>query len=111
MAGRRRDRRCGLRPFASYAPRRTLPGRLVRRWRDARLADGRPGGVGSAWSTALAAFFVGLVSFGSPAGCRSPLVVIVPAVVPMLPGLSIYRALSLLTEGDAETLGRPCWRW
>jgi uncharacterized membrane protein YjjB (DUF3815 family) len=32
-----------------------------------------------------------------------PLVVVVPAVVPMLPGLSIYRGLSLLTEGGAQT--------
>ena len=32
-----------------------------------------------------------------------PLVVVVSAVVPMLPGLSIYRGLSLLAEGGVST--------
>ena len=91
--------------FASYAPRRTLvPVGLVAAAAMVISQSVGLGGVGSTWSTALAAFFVGLVSFGVAARLRvPPLVVIVPAVVPMLPGLSIYRALSLLTEGDTET--------
>lgn len=91
--------------FASYAPRRTLlPVGLVAAGAMLVSQTVGLGGVGSAWSTALAAFFVGLVSFGVAGRLQvPPLVVIVPAVVPMLPGLSIYRALSLLTEGDAET--------
>ena len=63
----------------------------------------RPG-FGRTWPTAIAAFFVGLVAYQLAARLRvPPLVLVVPAVVPMLPGLSIYRGLTLLTEGGAET--------
>jgi uncharacterized membrane protein YjjB (DUF3815 family) len=31
-----------------------------------------------------------------------PLVVVVPAIVPLLPGLSIYRGLSLMSVGDSS---------
>lgn len=91
--------------FASYAPRRTLVTvGLVAAVAMAISQSVGLGGIDSTWSTALAAFFVGLVSFGIAARLRvPPLVVIVPAVVPMLPGLSIYRALSLLTEGGHQT--------
>ena len=91
--------------FASYAPRRSLlPVGAVAAAAMVISQSVGLGGVGSTWSTALAAFFVGLVSFGVAARMRvPPLVVIVPAVVPMLPGLSIYRALSLLTEGGHQT--------
>jgi uncharacterized membrane protein YjjP (DUF1212 family) len=91
--------------FASYAPRRTLV------WIGVVAAVAMVisqtitlGGVGSTWSTALAAFFVGLVSY-TVAGrlLVPPLVVVVSAVVPMLPGLSIYRGLSLLAEGGHYT--------
>ena len=62
------------------------------------------GGIGRTWPTALAAFFVGVVSYTVAGRMRvPPLVVVVPAIVPMLPGLSIYRGLSLLAEGGAET--------
>jgi uncharacterized membrane protein YjjP (DUF1212 family) len=56
------------------------------------------------WAAACAAVVIGLVSYtiagrvGVP-----PLVVVVPALVPMLPGLLIYRGLSLMSQGD--TLG------
>ena len=61
-------------------------------------------GVGRAWPTGIAAFFVGLVSFTVAGRFRvPPLVVVVSAVVPMLPGLSIYRGLSLLGEGGVST--------
>ena len=51
-----------------------------------------------------AAVIIGIVSY-SIAGRVGvpPLVVVVPALVPMLPGLLIYRGLSLMTTGD--TLG------
>ncbi|WP_299050254.1 threonine/serine exporter ThrE family protein [uncultured Nocardioides sp.] len=53
-------------------------------------------------ATGIGAFVVGLVAFGVAGRVRvPPLVVAVPAVVPLLPGLSIYRGLSLLTE-DSE---------
>ncbi|WP_246355328.1 threonine/serine exporter family protein [Nocardioides ungokensis] len=52
----------------------------------------------------MAAFFVGLVSYTVAGRLRvPPLVVVVSAVVPMLPGLLIYRGLSLLGEGGPAT--------
>jgi uncharacterized membrane protein YjjP (DUF1212 family) len=58
-------------------------------------------GVGRAWSVAVAALFVGLVGYGVSSRLRvPPLVVVVSAVVPMLPGLSIYTGLSLMAEGS-----------
>ncbi|WP_343907358.1 threonine/serine ThrE exporter family protein [Nocardioides aquiterrae] len=91
--------------FASYAPRRTLlPIGLVAAVAMVISQTVRIGGVGSTWSTALAAFFVGLVSYTVAGRLRvPPLVVVVSAVVPMLPGLSIYRGLSLLGEGAGYT--------
>ncbi|MCH1867626.1 threonine/serine exporter ThrE family protein [Nocardioides sp. CFH 31398] len=50
-------------------------------------------------ATGVGAFVIGLVAFGVAGRVRvPPLVVAVPAVIPLLPGLSIYRGLSLLTE-------------
>ncbi len=50
---------------------------------------------------ALAALFVGLVGYALAGRLRvPPLILVVSAVVPMLPGLSIFRGLSLLAEGD-----------
>jgi len=50
-------------------------------------------------ATGVGAFVVGLVAFGVAGRVRvPPLVVAVPAVIPLLPGLSIYRGLSLLAE-------------
>ncbi|MBZ5737607.1 threonine/serine ThrE exporter family protein [Nocardioides mangrovi] len=91
--------------FASYAPRRTL----VTIAAVAALAilistSANVSGIGRAWPTAMAAFFVGLISYGVSSRLRvPPLVVVVPAIVPMLPGLSIYRGLSLLSEGGDST--------
>lgn len=92
--------------FASYAPWRALlpigvvaaVAMLISQSAEATSSVGR------AWPTAVAAFFVGLVSYGIAARLKvPPLVVVVPAIVPMLPGLSIYRGLSLLTEGPTAT--------
>ncbi|GCD91409.1 hypothetical protein NLS1_34150 [Nocardioides sp. LS1] len=61
-------------------------------------------GFSVAWSTAVAAFFIGLVGYPVAGRFRvPPLVVVVSAVVPMLPGLSIYRGLALLAEGGASS--------
>ena len=61
-------------------------------------------GFSRAWATAIAAFFIGLVSYAVAGRVRvPPLVVVVSAVVPMLPGLSIYRGLALLGEGGNAT--------
>lgn len=91
--------------FASYAPRRTLlPVGLVAGTAMVISQSISLGGFGRTWSTALAAFFVGLVSYTVAGRLRvPPLVVVVSAVVPMLPGLSIYRGLSLLAEGGVQT--------
>ena len=91
--------------FASYAPRRTLlPIGLVGAVAMVISQSIKIGGFGSTWATALAAFFVGLVSYTVAGRLRvPPLVVVVSAVVPMLPGLSIYRGLSLLGEGAGYT--------
>jgi uncharacterized membrane protein YjjB (DUF3815 family) len=91
--------------FSSYAPRRTLlPIGLVAGAAMAIAQSGDLGGFGRTWPTAVAAFFVGLVSYTVAGRMRvPPLVVVVSAVVPMLPGLSIYRGLSLLAEGGGAT--------
>lgn len=90
--------------YASYSPLRALVpiglvggGAIVL----SRLVD--PDEVG-AGSVALAALLVGLVGYPISRMIKvPPLVIVVSAVVPMLPGLSIYRALSLLPEGGWAT--------
>ena len=91
--------------FTCYAPLRALPavamstllGHLV------YLAVQDPQEA-MPWGAACAAVTIGLVSF-SIAGRVGvpPLVVVVSALVPLLPGLLIYRGLSYMSEGD--TLG------
>lgn len=86
--------------FASSAPTRSLAVIGV----IAALALGiqraaTSGGLTLPWATALAALVVGISSY--PLGHRiriPPLVLVVPAMVPMLPGLAIYRGLALLNE-------------
>jgi uncharacterized membrane protein YjjB (DUF3815 family) len=58
-------------------------------------------GFGRAWSAALAAIAIGVVSYAVAGRVRvPPLVVVVSAIVPLLPGLSIYRALSEMAAGE-----------
>ena len=57
-------------------------------------------GYGRASGAGAAAFFVGLVAYAVAGRVRvPPLVVAVPAIVPFLPGLSIYRGLTWLADG------------
>ncbi len=95
--------------FASYAPRRSLiPIGLVAAVAMAVSQSGSVGGFGRTWPTAAAAFVVGLVSFTVAGRLRvPPLVVVVPAVVPMLPGLSIYRGLTPADPGRLPDLRGP----
>ncbi|GEP37700.1 hypothetical protein NPS01_13630 [Nocardioides psychrotolerans] len=90
---------------ASYAPRRSiLPIAVVAAAAILISQSIAIQGFGRAWPTALAAFFVGLVSFTVAGRLKvPPLVVVVSAVVPMLPGLSIYRGLALMAEGGTDT--------
>ena len=86
--------------FASYAPRRSLL--LV-------AAVGGLGqavwigvdqtGLGTAFATTVAAVAVGAACALSARFRVPPLVIVVPAIVPLLPGLSIYRGLALLSDG------------
>ncbi|MDO9497089.1 MAG: threonine/serine exporter family protein [Nocardioides sp.] len=91
--------------FSSYAPRRIiLPIAAIAAVAIAISQSISIQGFGRAWPTALAAFFVGLVSYSVSGRLRvPPLVVVVSAVVPMLPGLSIYRGLALMAEGGTAT--------
>lgn len=87
--------------FASYAPRRSLlPIGVIAAIAMVISQSVSHGGIArTAWPVAFAAFFVGLVSYTVAGRMRvPPLVIVVSAIVPMLPGLSIYRGLSLLTE-------------
>lgn len=86
--------------YATYAPRHTLVpvGLLAAVAMTISQAISSQGFRGP-WAVAFAAFFVGLVSWSLSGRLRvPPLVVVVPAIVPQLPGLSIYRGLSLLSE-------------
>ena len=91
--------------FTCYAPLRSLAaiGMSTLLGHLAFLSVQDPG-QSMPWAAGCAAVVIGLVSYtiagrvGVP-----PLVVVVPALVPMLPGLLIYRGLSLMTDGD--TLG------
>ncbi|HEU4514859.1 MAG TPA: threonine/serine exporter family protein [Nocardioidaceae bacterium] len=89
--------------FASYAPYRSLLpiaatsalGGSI--WYLLYAQDAGP-----AWSTASAALMIGVVSYAVAGRVRvPPLVVVVPAIVPLLPGLSIFRGLSQMAEGDS----------
>ena len=57
---------------------------------------------GRAWAAAPASILIGVISYAVAGRVRvPPLVIVVPAVVPLLPGLSIYRGLSLMSVGDS----------
>ena len=87
--------------FACYAPLRSLlPIAVIAGVATLVFQLGDTHGLGRAWSAAMAAILIGVVSYSVAGRIRvPPLVVVVPAIVPMLPGLSIYRGLSLLAEG------------
>lgn len=87
--------------FASYAPLRSLaPIALIAGVAGLGFAGVESTGVGRAWAATVAAVLIGLVAYSVSGRVRvPPLVVIVPAIVPLLPGLSIYRGLMLLSVG------------
>jgi uncharacterized membrane protein YjjP (DUF1212 family) len=88
--------------FASYAPLRSLaPIALVAATGEVTFFVVFDRGLGVAWASATAAVLIGVVSYSVAGRVRvPPLVVVVPAIVPLLPGLSIYRGLSLLAGGE-----------
>src|SRR4029453_2888602 len=58
-------------------------------------------GLGIAWASAIAAITVGVFSYSLAGRVRiPPLVVVVAGIVPLLPGLTIYKALYQLSKGN-----------
>ncbi len=88
--------------FASYSPKRILvPVALMAAVSISISGSIAAPGIARTWSVAIAALFVGLVGYSVAARLRvPPLILVVSAVVPMLPGVSIYRGLSLLGESS-----------
>lgn len=89
--------------FASYAPLRSLLPIAATAsvggstWYLLYVQDAGP-----AWATATAALVVGVLSYVVAGRFRvPPLVVVVPGIIPLLPGLSIFRGLRLMAEGDS----------
>ena len=61
--------------------------------------------LGKTWASAVAAITIGAVCYLVANRFRvPPLVVVVPAIVPLLPGLAIYRGLALLAVGEDGVL-------
>ena len=92
--------------FASYAPLRALVAvAVVGALGQAVLWSVNTSDVGRTWGAAVAAVTIGAVSHLVASRFRvPPLVVVVPAIVPLLPGLDIYRGLALLAEGKDGVL-------
>lgn len=84
--------------FSAYAPRRILlPIALIAGVGGALYYTLTDRGVGPAAASGIAAVVIGFVSYGvAGRGRVPPLVIVVSCIVPLLPGLSIYRGLSLL---------------
>jgi uncharacterized membrane protein YjjP (DUF1212 family) len=89
--------------IASYAPRRAVVPIALTTAAAALISQGVALlGFGRVMSAGAAAFFIGLVAYAVAGRVRvPPLVVAVPAIVPFLPGLSIYRGLTFLAEGGS----------
>ena len=87
--------------YASYAPLRALlvvamlAGLGQAAWLIVDQTE-----LGATFASAVAAVVIGLVSAVAGRFRVPPLVIVVPAIVPLLPGLAIYRGLALLTDGE-----------
>ena len=92
--------------FASYAPLRCLaPVAVVSGFGTIVYFAVQSVDLGDGWAAASAAVAIGAVSYAVAGRIGvPPLVVVVPAVVPLLPGLAIYRGLALLAEGQSGML-------
>jgi len=56
-------------------------------------------GLDRPWAAGIAAFLIGVASYPASRWLRVPaLVLVVPGIVPLLPGLTIYRSLAQLAE-------------
>lgn len=92
--------------FASYAPLRSLVAvALVGALGQGVLLAVDSSDAGRTWGSAAAAVTIGAVCYLVAGRFRvPPLVVVVPAIVPLLPGIEIYRGLALLAEGKDGVL-------
>jgi len=93
--------------FASYAPLRSLiaVGVVGALGQTVELSVASSAEVGKTWGSAAAAITIGAVCYLVAGRFRvPPLVVVVPAIVPLLPGLQIYRGLALLAQGQDGVL-------
>lgn len=92
--------------FASYAPWRALVAvALVGGLGQAVLLSVNSTAVGRTWGSAVAAVVIGAVCHVAAGRFRvPPLVVVVPAIVPLLPGLEVYRGLAELAQGSDGVL-------
>ena len=92
--------------YAAYAPKRALPPiAVVAGCAIGVYALAYDRGLGVAWASALAALLIGLVSYPVAARTRIPTLVVVAAgITPFLPGLSIYRGLTLLATNSSKAL-------
>jgi uncharacterized membrane protein YjjP (DUF1212 family) len=89
--------------FASYAPLRSLlPIAAIAALGESVWYLVFTQESGRAWAAATASVLIGVLSYAAAGRFRvPPLVIVVPAVVPLLPGLSIYRGLALMSVGDS----------
>jgi uncharacterized membrane protein YjjB (DUF3815 family) len=89
--------------FSAYAPLRSLlPIAVIASGGEAIWYFMYVQDLGPAWGAGGASVMVGVVSYAVASRIRvPPLVIVVPAVVPLLPGLSIYRGLALMSQGDS----------
>ena len=92
--------------FASYGPLRSLIAvGIVAALGQAVVLTVDAAHLGQAWGPAVGAVTIGGVCYLIAGRFRvPPLVVVVPAIVPLLPGLDIYRGLALLAEGKDGVL-------
>ncbi|GAB3486139.1 threonine/serine exporter family protein [Flexivirga lutea] len=88
--------------FSSYAPARALlPTGVLGLVSASAFILAYRAGLGVSWPSAIAAVLVGLVSYTIAARIKVPtLVLVVAGVVPLLPGLSIYRGLAHLSADE-----------
>jgi len=88
--------------FSAYAPGRSLlPVALVAGVATFVYVIIAREEVTPAWPAAVSAVLIGLVGYGVAQRIGvPPLVIVVAAIVPLLPGLSIYRGLTLLADDN-----------
>lgn len=92
--------------YVSYAPIRALiPVGVIAAFGEVLSYVLEDQGFGRPWAAAVAAVSIGVLAYVVAGRVRvPPLVIVVSGITPFLPGLAIYRALSLFTEGDSAGL-------